>query len=180
MQNNMNILIIVSSLGTGGTEYSVLRKVKYFKKRYNANFYIIALSGGELKKEFESTKTPIFIVSKKYSIFQVFDFVRFILENEIDIIHSYLYHSNVIGSIIRIFINKPLLISIRSALPSYKSYKFSTILVALLDSFLSRYTAKKIIFNNRKGIDDHCKKLFYCKRKCVYIPKMILDKNLFF
>ncbi len=166
----MKVLILISCLYPHGAEYSCLRHILDSKKNYKTQFHVISILGGRLEKELLINDISCFILSKNLSVKGLYKMTKLIKQEQFDIIHSWMYHSNVLGSILSILTKKPLITSIRQALPSYKSLRLRTIIISFLDSILSRYKAKFITFNSISGLDDHTKKLIYNKRKCIYIP----------
>ena len=166
----MNILIVITCLHPHGAEYSCLRHIKEYQKKYNFKFTLLTILDGELKKEFKEIGIPIIILKKEFKISKLNYLFKIIFQNKYDLIHSWMYHANILGLAIGLFTRTNVITSIRQALPNYKALKPQTILIAFIDSILSRFIAKKIVFNSKVSINDHCKRLFYTKKKSIYIP----------
>lgn len=166
----MNILIIITCLKPHGAEYSCLRHIKEYKRNFKVNFTLLTIIGGELENEFKELNIPIINLSQNIKIKNLNYLFKSIFGKRYDLIHTWMYHANVLGLIISLFSGVSVITSIRQALPSYSSLKIKTILIALIDSFLSRFIAKYIIFNSRISILDHNEKLLFSKKKSIYIP----------
>ncbi len=166
----MDILIVITCLKPHGAEYSCLRHIKEYKIKYNVNFTLLSIIGGELENEFKKLGIPIFRLNEKITFKNLKNLIKNIFFKKYDLIHTWMYHANILGMIISIFTKIPVITSIRQAFPNYNSLKRKTILYAFIDSFLSRIIAKKIVFNSKASINDHNKRLLYCKKKSVYIP----------
>ena len=166
----MNILIVITCLKPHGAEYSCLRHIKNYQNKFNLKFTLLSIIGGELESDFLRLKIPVVILKDDLRKFKLKKIYKIIFSRKYHVIHSWMYHANILGVLIHFMNQKKLITSIRQALPNYSSLKKRTIIVAFVDSLLSRLFANKITFNSKAGIQDHCKRLFYARKKSIYIP----------
>lgn len=166
----MKILIFITCLHPHGAEYACLRHIKTIQKKYNHKFLVFSITGGNLYDQLIKEGIETYILKNIKNPLMQFKFVyQRIAHFKPDVIHSWMYHANLISHLISIFFNIPLITSIRQSLPFYKVLKKKTLFIALMDSLFSNLRNCRIVFNSYKGMIDHQKKLFYPRSKCQLI-----------
>ena len=109
----INILYLITDLDIGGAEKALARTVIGLDKRkYNPT--VCCLRGhGPVTEEIESAgvKVTQLNMSNKFDLAAVFRLFCLLGEERISIIHSYLYHANILGRIIGRVARVPIIIS---------------------------------------------------------------------
>lgn len=162
MKKKIKILHIINSLQIGGAEKNLVSLCNNLSKNKNImNYEIHIISIDDISSYYRDYLKNIHIYELNYKknnpayiLFRIFKLV-----NEInpDLIHSWLYGSDLIAAIIATFQNrKNVLWSIRSTNTMKHLNIYSKIVVKLL-SFFSGRIPKKIIANSYSGKIDHIK-----------------------
>ena len=109
----VNILYLITDLDIGGAEKALARTVIGLDKRKH-NPTVCCLRGhGPVAEEIELagvTVAPL-NMSGKFDLAAVFKLFRLLWEEKINIIHSYLYHANILGRIVGRAARVPIIIS---------------------------------------------------------------------
>jgi len=109
----VNILYLITDLDIGGAEKALVRTVIGLDKRmYNPT--VCCLRGrGPVAEEIESAGVPVapLNMSGKFDLAAVFRLFRLLWKEEISIVHSYLYHANILGRIVGRVARVPIIIS---------------------------------------------------------------------
>lgn len=109
----MNILYVITDLETGGTEQRLLRLLTHLdRNRYHP--FVAALAGGPLADSVRALHIPLYDLrlSGRRPVHAMAAMSRIIREHEIDIVHSFLFHANVIGGIAGWLCSRPVLWSV--------------------------------------------------------------------
>ena len=106
MNVTKNILVISSSSKTGGGPSHIFTIDKLISDKNN---FFYAMPFSESIKERFDLKKFLFIQERKISILDLVRLILFIKNNSIDIIHSHGKGAGVIGRLLKIFLNKPLI-----------------------------------------------------------------------
>ncbi len=178
-KNNLDILFICNSLQIGGAErimYEIIKNNKNYKKE------IICLTGtGFYSKliENEGIKISYFDINKSlFSFLKLFKIYTFILKKKPKVIHSFLYHSDVIASILGklAFVNK-ILWSVHHDFIKSDNTLLRNIQVKFL-SIISNLVPTKIIYCSKESLENHLK-IGYCKSKSLIINNGICTKKFY-
>lgn len=174
-----SIFILIRSLGVGGAE----RQVSVLAKSLHQKGYKVTVgvfySSGALEKNLREAGVSIYPLDKKGRWDLIGWFWRYLKAIRIvnpDVIYSFLTISNIIATIGRFFIRKPVVWGIRASHINYQDYDWLTSLTAWIEKKLSRY-AKTIIFNARFSYHYH-QSLGYHLNNAVVIPNGI-DTDVF-
>ena len=152
------ILHIIVGLGNGGAENTLLKLTKGLKKEYNNNILVLG-NQNSLEKKFRDNKVKLIKANlkNKYSFF--FNFLKIynlIKKNNPDLIQTWMYHSDFIGSLIgKIFFKKKIIWCIRhSSLKLFKS-KLSTIFISKICVILSYNFVDEIVYSSINSSNYH-------------------------
>lgn len=130
----MNILYIITGLGMGGAETQVCRLADSMVSRDN-NVTVIYLFGEKVISP-NNKKIKVIGLGLENNIFSfirtILRLVRQIKIASPDIVHSHMFHANIISRICRLFVNMPVLIS--SAHSSNEGGRFRMYLYRLTQS----------------------------------------------
>lgn len=137
----LNILYVIATLNVGGAEVQLKNLFNYLDKKKFNPLLCVLVESGPLEKEIKELNIPIIILKKKskFNFTIVFDLVKIIKENKIDIIHSTLFTSNFWGRI------AGMLAGIKTISSERSTYKKPDLII--YDRFLSYFT-DKIICNS--------------------------------
>ena len=179
IEEELDILFICNSLDLGGAEkimFEIIKSLNFYKKE------IICLKGrGHFSKLFENegVKITYFNLNKN-----IFDFIKilkiygFILKKKPKIIHSFLYHSDVIGGILgKITFTKTILWSVHHDYIKSDNSDLRNIQVNFL-SIISNFIPDKIIYCSKESLKHH-EDIGYCKSKSFLINNGISTKKFF-
>lgn len=161
----MKVIHIISNLNIGGAEIQLLRLAKE-QINQNLDVTIFVLTNNEnALKAFDDPRLKILFPKSFNKIYFLgfFLLLKKIIKTDFQIIHSWMYHSDFIGSIISIIKMRPIIWSIRNSSVG-KGVNFITRMIFVLNSFLSWFVPKKIICVSNKGIKYHSKYLYNQKK----------------
>ena len=152
------VLHIITGLGAGGAQSCLLSIIK--NQDNNIKHYVISLGRGSIYEKRIRTyadsyyKCPIEINLKLF--FQIIKLYKIIKNLSPDIIQTWLYHSDLIVTLIYIFLrNKPkLLWNIRCSDMAGRYDRGKNFILLRLLSLLS-FVPNKIIYNSKAGILSH-------------------------
>ena len=171
---SIKILHIISGLNDGGAESLLFNFLCDSEKNIN---YVISLKGkGKYGKMIEKKGVKIFYFNFSFNLSSISDFIYLIkLIKNIDpeIVQTWLYHADFLGGCAAYLANsKNIFWGIHHASLDANINKFSTILVAKLNSFLSHFIPRKIIVCAESSKFIHINEGF-SKRKFITIPNGI-------
>ncbi len=167
----IKIIHIITTLGLGGAE-KVLFNILKNNNDKNFEHHVICLnSGGYVTNEVKKLKIKVHFLklNKKFfkGIINGFLILKKFKNKENIIIQTWLPHSDLIGGLIcKICGYKKIIWNIRISNFSKNSFKFRTLVIVLINSFLSYFIPTKIISCSVAGINAHKrfgynKKIFY-------------------
>lgn len=149
----MNILHLINDLRVGGTEKSLVNYCINDNKNYN-----IILSFGPSEnfvKLLESKNIKLIKLNiLKNPIKTILNLRKIIKENDIKIVHSWMYHSHLI-SFIFYFFGIKVFWSIRNQDITKNNLGNKTFLLVKLLSFLSNFFVERIFYNSRMAKTTH-------------------------
>jgi glycosyltransferase involved in cell wall biosynthesis len=125
----MKILFFLTTLEKGGAETQCFNLVKNLSNDKNYEIKIISLVSGFYEEEFKKLKIPVTIFSKKIKYSNMLNYVfqvkKEITEFKPDIVHSFLFHPNIILKCSLFFVKKDfkLITSYRSIISKYPMIK---------------------------------------------------------
>jgi len=99
----------------------------------------------------------------------VLDLFKYLRQTDATVIHTWMYHSDILGGLLGFAFGKPIVWGIFLSNLSSKYYKTSTVTFIYLCGILSRFIPRKIISCTIKGTDAHCR-IGYPKTKVLHIP----------
>ena len=141
------------------------------------------INTGYYKDEFKKIGIKVYSLDIykdiSFSLFikKIFKLRKFIIEQNPDIIQSWMYHSNFITLFIPKKFYKKLFWNIRHSELNFKISNKKTILISLICGFFSKIVPKKIIYCSEKSIFFHENHHFYSKKKTVLIHNGYSEKT---
>lgn len=179
-QKIIKVLHIITSFECGGAQTSLKRLIKFSDKEIKNK--VIVLKGKNIFYDFlplnESDILFLDINSIPKLLKGILDTIKFIFKNKIEIIHSWLPHSDIFACLIKIFLPKIKLIwSIRYSELNKKNTKKLTLIIIKFLKYLSYIFPSIIIFCSNKSLQYHKKKGF-CPEKLFLIYNSV-DPDLF-
>ena len=152
------ILHIIVGLGNGGAENTLLKLTKGLRNEFN-NYILVLGNQNYLEKKFRNNKIKLIKANlkNKYSFF--FNFLKIyylIKKNNPDLIQTWMYHSDLIGSLIgKIFLKKKIIWCIRHSNLKFFQSKLSTILISKICTILSHNFVDEIIYSSKNSANYH-------------------------
>jgi len=155
----MKLIFIIISLNTGGAQSALVRILKNINRKKFQVTVISLTDKGELGDSIIKLGFPLFALGMKKNlsiVLSVIKLIKLIKKLKPDIIHTWMYHSDLIGGLVAKLLNIKLIIwGIRSAdFFSSKTPK-STKFIVKICTFLSYYLPNKIVYNSSKGQEFH-------------------------
>jgi glycosyltransferase involved in cell wall biosynthesis len=169
----MKILIIITGLSTGGAESMLLKLLKGIDK----NRYVVCVLSlttiGEIGHQIQKLDIPVHAFGMNSGIpnpLCLFDLVRLIKCFQPDLVHTWMYHADLLGGLAsRISGIKGLSWGIRHTDLSPSANKRSTLWVVRLCAWLSHWLPRKILVNSQVARKVH-EATGYSADKMVVIP----------
>ncbi|XJS11009.1 glycosyltransferase [Aerococcaceae bacterium WGS1372] len=154
-ENMINIVHIITGLGSGGAENMLYKVIKYSDKNKYKHIVISLTDKGTVGKKIELLDVEVIELNLSLSnSIQSFSKLRSIVKNQ-DVVNTWLYHADLIGYFVTRFLNdKKLIWNIRHSDLSKKSNQKSILVIAKINAFLSK-NIDVITFNSDKAIDTH-------------------------
>ena len=173
MNSKLIILHIIPSLAVGGAENFLTKLINYQKNSKSIEHKVICLNtvgslGRQLKKNnikvecinltknFISLLKSIIILNKK------------VRDSKADIVHTWMYHSDLLGGLIGKLHNKKVIWSIRTS-STRKAGSYLTNILVFINAVVSWFIPDKIICVSHSAIKMHAN-IGYNKKKIIYIP----------
>ena len=176
--NNKKIKIIhiINDLSPGGAELMLLNLVAHAdKSRFNISVFSLQ-DKGDVTMDIEKLGIPVFSFNmfKKYDfIFKFFKLTLILIRIKPDIVHTWMYHSNLIGGIAaKLVTSSKIMWSIHSTTLDPGPEKKGTELAISLSSFLSKVVPDKIILCSEASHHFH-ETIGFEKNKMIVIPNGI-------
>jgi len=167
----MKILHIIVGLNDGGAEVNLFKICKYDKK--NVHIIVSLMDLGKYGKVLIQMGIKVYCLNmheNNYSILKFFNLVKFIFQQKPDLVQTWMYHADLIGSLAASIAGvKNIFWNIRSSNLDHIKTKKRTIWIAKLLSFISYWLPKKIIVCANRARKIH-EDLGYCKKKMHFIP----------
>ena len=163
------VCIVISNLNIGGAELSMYKIL--FELKNDFNFIIVSLSqGGLLNKDLEKLGIKIYSLDFRNHFLKSVWRLYYVLKNEKpDVVHTWMYHSDLIGGILAKFANIKFIIwGIRNT-DLIKGTTVITRLIGIVNAVLSYFIPDKILVVSNSSMIKHSK-LKYCTRKMTVIP----------
>ena len=167
----MKILHIIVGLNDGGAEVNLFKICKYDKK--NVHIIVSLMDLGKYGKILIQMGIKVYCLNmheNNYTILKFFNLVKFIFQQKPDLVQTWMYHADLIGSLAASIAGvKNIFWNIRSSNLDNIKTKKRTIWIAKLLSFISHWLPKKIIVCANRARKIH-EGLGYCKDKMYFIP----------
>jgi len=109
----MKILYLTTDSRVGGAEKNIITLVTHLNKDKYESRVVALLSGGELIERLRGCgiKVECLGMRSKFDLRVCFRLYRLIKDNKIDILHTYLFHANILGRIVGRLARVPVIIS---------------------------------------------------------------------
>tara|TARA_Y100000768_G_scaffold383254_1_gene365062 strand:+ start:208 stop:1329 length:1122 start_codon:yes stop_codon:yes gene_type:complete len=154
----VSVAHIITGLNQGGAE-KLLYDLVRLRDKNKFNYHIISLSSkGYYGKKFEEIGIPIYCLNMNFKnfpkiLFQFFKEYKRQHRPRPDIIHSWMYHANLFGSILSKLINVPIIWSIHHASPFNNSLK--TKFIVILNIIVSYLSPTRIVYCSNYAYKTH-------------------------
>ncbi len=160
----INVLRVVSNLGTGGVQRRLVSLLPYIDNK-KFNITVCAFKDGPLKQTLTEVGSKVFIVPRKFKfdplcIIRLFKIIK---SEKIQIVHTHAHKPNTTARIAAILARAPVIIANEHNVDEWKST-----FQKLIDCFLSRFTNRIIVVS--KGVQKFCQStgIPSCKFRLIY------------
>ena len=169
----MKIVHIISSLHIGGAQQALYKLVTNLDYSLKDQMVISLTDDGIIGKKIENLGIHVEYLNMRrgtLKLGKLIYLIRCILKFKPSIIQTWMYHADLIGSLVSIFVRDSNLIwNIRQTDIDKKWMKKRSILIAKICSFLSYFFPKKIICCSKSSYESHV--IFgYSENRMVMIP----------
>jgi len=169
----IKVMHIITTLGPAGAENMLCRIVAGMDRTRFEN-EIVSLTGIlDLAEKMQSIGVPVRTLGMKKAVpnpLLVMRLARWIRESKPDVIHTWMYHANLIGSLAaRLAGNVPVVWAIHHNAYDPRVDKRRTMLVNHACAFFSRSLADRIVFCSEASLRTH-KMINYAAEKLEVIP----------
>ena len=165
-------LHIITSLSIGGAETMLLRLIKHKPDLVKSTIVISLTDNGEIGRILESMGVSVISLGMHNwsSIFKALFKLKKIIQNEKpDIIHTWMYHANILGGIAAFLAkNKNIIWSIRRS-ECTRDESLSTYIVMRIGAIFSNFLPKVVVCVAESGLKNH-QKYGYKPDNMVVIP----------
>ena len=155
----IKIVHVINSLDVGGSETTLTRLLRRLDRSRFDCAVISLTTAGQLSPEIEACEVPVHALGMRSALSApggVVGLVGLLRRLEPDIVHTWLYHANLLGGLASRFAGKPPVIwSIRQTNVDRSGNKFSTLAVAKVGAWLSSRLAVAIITNAEAARASH-------------------------
>lgn len=168
----MRIIYVINSLAIGGAEFSLLKLIN--KLKGNNELIIVALLNNSscISESIDKEGVRVIFLGLNYKnfIFKFFKLIRIFRQEKPDVVHTWLYMSDLIGGVCAKLASVPRIYwGIHNTYLHRDKVPFLTRFVVNLNGLLSYIIPNKVISCSHVAIDIHSKK-GYDKSKFVFIP----------
>lgn len=168
----MKITLIITSLSLGGAERMLFNFLERLSTSFSAQ--VICLTDiGPIGQRIQALGVPVIALNMPRAVpnpFALFRLVRLLKLSKPDIVHTWMYHADLLGGIAARLAGVPLIVwHIHNSDLSPEKTKLSTRLVADLCARLSWSVPDKILTCSRRAQDIH-EKLGYESKKFLFVP----------
>ena len=167
------ILFVIIDFKIGGAQNALIKHINLLNSE-KYNIIVVSLTGlGEEYQNIENKNIEVYnlnIRKNLISIFKIYDLYKYIKKLSPDIIHSWMYHADLIGGIVGKFANVPKIIwGVRSADFLTENTNFTLKLVFKMCALVSGKVPDLVVYNSQKGLNFH-QALGYssCKSEVIY------------
>ena len=149
----MRILLLINSLNVGGAEQSLVKLVLSTQSE-NVESIVVTLTKGDGYFEDALKKNNIMVhhiglnKDNKFSLFKLYKLVVIFLEHRPNILQSWLYQSDLISIIVRLFFSVPVIWNIRQSNLSVEHNKLFTRICMKICAYASYKFPDKIVCNS--------------------------------
>lgn len=147
----MRILFFITDLGRGGAEKQLFNLISKISKKEQLELKVLSVFGGFYRKKLEDLGVSVQIILKDNTLtpFKALrEFVRKVRIFKPDIVHSFLYHSNILAKVSLFFIKKDF-----KLICSYRSLTKKYPLIALME-FINHGNADYLVANSKRALKD--------------------------
>jgi len=111
--SRIKILHLTTDSRIGGTEKNIISLVTRLNRDRYENIVVALLSGGELVERLRGSGIEVECLGmrNKFDLPAVFKLFRILREKKVDILHTYLFHANILGRIVGRLAKVPIIIS---------------------------------------------------------------------
>lgn len=174
--NKKKIVHIIVGLNNGGAEMMLYKLLKYTDKEKYECSVISMMDEGIIGERIKKIRIPVYCLNMKRGIPSVQAIIKALgICKDKDIIQTWMYHADLLGFIISKILRKKVIWGIRRSNLEKDKNKKSTLIIAKINSYLSRWTDSIIscsIIAKEKHVEYG-----YCKEKINVIPNGFeLDK----
>jgi glycosyltransferase involved in cell wall biosynthesis len=168
----MKVVFVIATLPTGGAQMVMLRLLERLHPRFTP--HVISLSTiGEIGSRIQALGVPIEALGMRPGVPSLSAFLRLVRrlrEVAPDIVHTWMYHADLLGGVAAKFAGVPRVVwAIRQANLDADKNKLSTLAVVRACALLSSRVPSKILSNSVEACDVHVAH-GYAKEKMVVIP----------
>lgn len=163
---------IITNLTIGGAETMLVRVIKHKPDYVKSTIVISLMENGEIGRTLDALGVKVISMgmNKGFSILKTLFKIKNIIQIEKpDIIHTWMYHANILGGIAAYLAkNKNIVWSIRRS-EYTQNESFTTFLIMKMGAIFSSIIPKVIVYVAESGLKNH-QKYGYASHNSIVIP----------
>ncbi|MCE3237870.1 MAG: glycosyltransferase, WbnK-like family [Gammaproteobacteria bacterium] len=167
------IMFIINDLDTGGAEIALLKLLQHIDRNIFVPYVVSLTTAGKIADQIHLLGISILPLGLKrffpnpFCLIKLFRYIKVIKP---DLVHTWMYHSDLLGGIVATLSGTPRICwCLRHSDLSLKKNKYKTFFVIKLCALLSYRIPAAIVSCSHKAKDAHIKK-GYCSSKIHVIP----------
>jgi glycosyltransferase involved in cell wall biosynthesis len=175
----LKLIHLITSLDMGGAEMMLYRLLRHIDRARFENQVICMISPGVVKEKIQALGIPVVSLdmqSGSPSLTALFQLVRLLQRERPAILHTWMYHADLLGALAASVIGTPVIWGIHNWSLDPTLVKSSTVRVVKTNAWLSKWIPKRIIICSDKTRDQHVK-FNYAPDKFVTIPNGFDPEN---
>ena len=176
MRNKINILYVIGSLRVSGAEKALVTIVRGINKERFHPIVCCTGGGGELESTIRKCGIPvkIFGSGRFYDFVEIIKLSQFIKRENVDIVHTQLFESDIIGRIAAKLAKVPIIISTFQNIYQWKqSKKLKERIKTIVDRITSNYYTDQLIAVSHSVKNFHIEKCGIRADKIVTLPNLV-------
>ncbi len=165
------VLHIITDLDPGGAEKFLLRLASALEENTLSSTVLYLTGQGRLEPQFQAAGIETYAIEMRWSfriVPSLWRLLRHAFSLRPDVIQTWMYHADLLGGVIGVLLNVPVIWSVRQSNLSPSVNKRRTLMIVRLCAFLSGWLPRYIVYNSVAAARAHARK-GYAKGKEVII-----------
>jgi glycosyltransferase involved in cell wall biosynthesis len=172
MSGKIRLTHVITSLNMGGAEMMLYRLLKHIDRDRFENQVICMIPPGEVGESIRDLDIPVISLGMRSgspSLTALIRLCRLFHDEKTALVHTWMYHADLLGGLAGLLTGIPVIWGIRNTSLDPAFVKKSTIRVAHLNAWLSKWIPQRVVVCSDEARNQHIK-IGYAASKFVTIP----------